>query len=139
MDDIKEYLAGGRKLDGEVHELSEARRRAYEILTLGSSLSEDDKVQTTKENSYEKNMAIYLDYTMRLEEAIGRLLSYKEKIAEIINAQEDSVYKAILVARYINCKNWEQIADDLHYNLRWVHRMHNRALEAIESHHRSVV
>lgn len=43
MDDIKEYLSGGRSWTAKCTSLSEARRRAYEILTLGSSLSGGDQ------------------------------------------------------------------------------------------------
>lgn len=129
--DIKEWLSNGRKLEGEVYQLREACRRAYELATLGSADRGGEKVQTSRQNTSENRFAAYVCYRERLEEEIEKLLKYRSKMMEVIERTKDCTYKSILIARYINCKSWEQIAEELNYNLRWVHRMHTRALEDV--------
>ena len=57
----------------------------------------------------------------------------------LINRLDNTIYRTLLIARYINCKTWEQIADEMGYDLRWIYRLHGKALKAIESHYKSVI
>lgn len=131
MREIKNWLTDARKLEDELTELREAKQRAYELLTLASSCTDREKVSGTKENLFEKNMVAYIDYSRRIERAVEHLLRYKNRVLEAIGALDDGVYKTILTARYINCKTWEEISENLRCDLRWVYRMHNKALEKI--------
>jgi hypothetical protein len=61
-----------------------------------------------------------------------RLLNLKHEIVTVINCVESPELQTLLELRYLCFKTWEQIAVALHFDLRWVHRLHNRALNEIE-------
>ena len=41
-------------------------------------------------------------------------------------------YQDLLVKRYVFGEPWEKIATDLEYDLRYVHKLHGRALQEIK-------
>lgn len=79
------------------------------------------------------NIAVKIaDKQRELDCLIERSLDLLDEIEACISRVEDSRYRYILTERYINCRKWESIADDLHTDLRWVHRLHGRALKEID-------
>lgn len=130
---VKEFLKRGRLLNREILELTEARIKAFNSACGGAVDTSGERVQTSKQNSSEIKFSSYAQYSMELEERIRELNRYRQNILEIINRVESSTYRSVLIAYYINCKTWEQVADDLHYSLRTVHRLHKNALQQIYS------
>ena len=63
-------------------------------------------------------------------EDIGRLIDVGREIRGVIYAVHDVRYRNLLELRYLNVKTWEQIGELMHYDPRWVRRMHGRALQA---------
>jgi len=46
---------------------------------------------------------------------------------------ESPELQTLLELRYLCFKTWEQIAVELHFDLRWVYRLHGRALDEIDA------
>jgi hypothetical protein len=46
---------------------------------------------------------------------------------------EDYTTEQLLELRYLCFKTWEQIAVDLGYDLRYLHKLHSRALDSCET------
>ena len=61
------------------------------------------------------------------------LLAYKSRMHNLINQLDNPSYRALLSLRYINCKTWEQIAEDMHYTTRNVHKIHGGALKLLST------
>ena len=59
----------------------------------------------------------------------------KEKKQEIISEIEkvpQENYRQLLFDRYILCQKWEQIALDRDKGVRWIYRLHGKALNTFE-------
>lgn len=56
----------------------------------------------------------------------------KEKLEIAINDVKDIRYRTVLFGRYIERKKWEQIAVDMNYYIRHIHRLHEEALTVIK-------
>ena len=53
-------------------------------------------------------------------------------IAKTIREIKNYDYQDLLVKRYVFGEPWEKIATDLEYDLRYVHKLHGRALQEIK-------
>ena len=62
---------------------------------------------------------------------IDELIRVKAEIEHTISAVADERLRLILTARYINCNRWEQIAVIQNIELRWLYRVHGRALSEV--------
>ena len=65
-----------------------------------------------------------------IKKDIDRLVTLKAEIIGVIRNIENTDYQLILEKRYLLYLTWEQIAVDLNYELRYLHKLHNRALAA---------
>lgn len=55
--------------------------------------------------------------------------NHRDKLIKRIHAIENPDHEFILELRYINGLTWEEIADEMGYSVRHVHRLHEKALE----------
>ena len=65
---------------------------------------------------------------------IGRLThwSISREITQIIKSVPSFEYKTILELRYLTFKSWNEIATLMNYDVRYVYKMHGRALKKID-------
>lgn len=61
---------------------------------------------------------------------IDNLVDLKEEISQVIAGVEQTDLRMILEKRYLCFHSWEKIASEMFYDLRWLHRLHGRALES---------
>lgn len=64
-----------------------------------------------------------IDVTEKMQELLFKKFVIDDKIETI-----EQPYRNILFYRYTRGKSWNDIADDLGYEIRWVHELHRRAL-----------
>lgn len=76
------------------------------------------------------------DAESRLVSAYGAALAERSQVEKVIETEPDPLRRDILTRRYILGQRWERIAADLDRDLRWVLRLHHRAVDelTIESH-----
>lgn len=76
------------------------------------------------------------DAESRLVSAYGTALVELGRVKDAIDTVPDPLRRDILTRRYILGQRWEHIAADLDRDLRWVLRLHHRAVDelTIESH-----
>ena len=129
----KEWLNRGRKLNGEINALIEARNEIFNLACGTSAGSSDDKVQTSRRNTSEDVFVKYADYTRLIDSRIDELCAVKQEIMEAINKIEDCILRELLIRYYINCKTRETAAEEMGYSDKWVRtELHKTALRAIE-------
>lgn len=73
-----------------------------------------------------------IDLSHEINDDIDRLIDLKREILNTINEIDDFRYKLILEMRYINGKDWDDVASNLGYDTRWVMRLHGKALKEID-------
>jgi len=66
---------------------------------------------------------------------IKRLLQLRHDIQAIINSLEDSTQRIVLTEKYINLKQPDDIADEIHCDVRTVYRWLNDAVIALQAKH----
>ena len=76
------------------------------------------------------------DAESRLVSAYGAALAVCAEVKDAIDTISDPLQRDILTSRYILGQRWERIAADIDRDLRWVLRLHHRAVDelTIESH-----
>lgn len=125
----KEFLQKGRQLNFELEELKEARERAFGVACSASVQGNEERVQTSSGNATEGKFITYSDYSIEIDRRIKELSEYRSEMLRAINTIESSVYRSILIARYINCKRWEDVAAGINRDLRYTFKLHRRALQ----------
>ena len=84
-----------------------------------------DRIQYAIDNLCELRAALY----DRLVDSTALRLEIERCIASV----SDDRLRLILEYRYISGMTWENIAETLHIDYRWALRLHNRALEHLET------
>ena len=103
--------------------------------SIGSTMS-GVKVQSSQNNDKIGDAtAMLLDLLSEYTQEVVRALYLKNEIKNIIDRVERDEYRQLLELRYISLLRWEDIADTMHFSLRWVYISHKRAIKYIEVHY----
>ena len=129
---VKEWLKKGRRLNIEIAELEKAKENAFNLACGGSGVSGGEKVQTSRENSTEGKFSAYAQYSADMDNRLKELYTYQRKMLKLINRVDDSTYRALLIAYYVNCETWDRTADIIGYSVKQTQRKHGHALLEID-------
>ena len=132
--EVKEFLQRGRSLNFEIDGLIDARNNAFRLACGTDCAYDKEKVQTTKSNVSENKFIKYADYSAEIDRRIDELFNYRRRMMNLICCLDDTVYRSLLTARYINCQTWEQVAETIGYmSVKWVREnLHQKALMEAE-------
>ena len=130
--ETKEWLKRARLLDKEIQQLLIAKREAYEKALGGAVDTSGERVQSSSGNSTENKLINLVEYDFLLNKRIDELVNCKAEILKVINEVENTLYRALLVAYYVNCKTWEDVALEMGYAIRHIHRIHGAALQKVK-------
>ena len=114
----KEYLNQIREKDAAINRMIRQKENLKGMLYTIGSPGTGEKVQTSKSGS------------SRYEELFAKI---SEKEDEINNKIDDLVglkirHISVLYERYVELKSWNQISDDMNYNVRYLFHIHGAAL-----------
>lgn len=129
----KEYL---KQTDGLNQHIRLLVSEVEELRMLSTSVSavryDTEKVNNGTKNT-EAPFVRCLIKIATLEEKINasvdRLVELKMKISDAIDTLESVDERILLRARYVNGKSWEEIANQMKFSVRSVHRIHASALQ----------
>ena len=105
----KEELSKYYYLKQEIKQI-EDKIKEIDSTFMRASLINCEKFERRLSNPQEKRMILIEKYTEKLEKAIEKALEELIKIEEFINSIEDPEVRIIFRYRYIELKNWEEIA-----------------------------
>ena len=89
-----------------------------------------DRVQTSPDPDRTLDLlATIEEKETKLNEKIQTLIELKAAISTQIQQLDDQRYVDVLHSRYVLCRKWEQIAEDMHMADRWVFSLHGQALK----------
>lgn len=121
----KQWLSRALRVDGEIYALMETRDREREKLTSITQKLTGEAVQTTKD-PHKFDRLVYLN--AEIDRLIDRQIDIKAEIIAAIGKCEKSIYRQVLLHRYINNMTFPAIAEAVHLSQRTVERIHGRAL-----------
>lgn len=126
---VGEFLKKGRRHEFELRELKEARLKALANACSVTARTDREGVHSSAGNATENKLITYADYSAEIEKRMKELAEYRAEMLALINTIENSVCRAIFIARYINCKTWDCIADEMNYTVRNILILHKKTLK----------
>jgi len=130
----KDYLSQAYRIDQRINSKIEQVQSLRDLAEKASATLSDVPPSKGSRNVHrmEDVIAKMMDMESEISADMKRLLNLKHEIVTVISCVESPELQTLLELRYLCFKTWEQIAVALHFDLRWVHRLHNRALNEVE-------
>lgn len=125
----KDYFAQIRKTDRLIQRLKGTVATLRSGLTSQSYELKPDKVQSSgAKNPLESTMIKILDLERQITARIDELATMRNDTFSMIKNVSDLDQQNILIGRYIQLKEWDDIAAELSFSPKWVLKLHGKAL-----------
>jgi hypothetical protein len=128
---LSQYRYINAEIDRKIREIENMKSKIYNITGTLSDMPKSHGRNDTIADCISK----INDFENNINAEIDRLLEVKIDIEKKINSVRNPQLREIMKARYIDCKRYEQIAVDMVIDLRWLYRLHERALDQIKIDH----
>lgn len=127
--DVKKYLSQAHYLDisinSKLRQKEEIKARTMKITTSFGL----DKVSSSKQKSPMENAIVKMILMeQEINKDIDKLYALKTEMELFVLEIDDPLYRDIINLRYIKNKKWDEISAMLGYHVRWILKLHNRAL-----------
>jgi len=130
----KDYLSQAYRIDQRINSKLAQVMSLRDLLGKATgTLSGAPKAATPNPHTMEDTIAKMVDLENEINEDIDTLVDLKAEIIRRIKRVENTEYQTILELRYLCFKRWEVIAVELGYDLRYLYKLHDQALEACDS------
>lgn len=129
----KDYLSQAYRIDQRINskiEQVQSLRTLAEKAT--ATLSDMPSSGTRNVHSMEDVIAKMVDMEMEINADLTRLINLKHEIVTVIKCIASPELQTLLELRYLCFKTWEEISVTLHLDIRWIHRLHNKALSEVD-------
>ena len=128
----KEYLSQAYHLDQRINSKIEQLKRWQDLATKATStISETGSCNSGNKKLMERIIIKIIDLEHKINQDIDALVDLKKDIMALIKTVKNPEYQTLLELRYLCFKKWEQIADEMDYDLRWIYRLHNKAIKKL--------
>lgn len=125
----KDYFAQIRKTDRLIQRLKGTVATLRSGLTSQSYELKPDKVQSSgAKNPLESAMIKIVDLEAQINARIDELATMRNDTFSMIKNVPDLDQQNILIGRYIQLKEWDDIAAELSFSPKWVLKLHGKAL-----------
>jgi hypothetical protein len=123
----KEFLMMAWEIDRRIDRKTEERDRLQAKLTAGRSANLTG-MPRGGHYDWTDTAAKVADIDRAIGAEISELCRIKREVNAAIDAVEDVRYRRVLELRYRNYLSWDKISEETGYDLRYVYRLHGRAL-----------
>ena len=129
----KEYLNQLIAMDNAINRKQQRLATLRDVAMNTTPNYADEAVQRTREkNPLENIMSKIVDLNREIDEDIDALVDFKAEVWEKLDKIADERYKRILWLRYADRKTWRYIALELNFTIRYIHKMHLKALAELD-------
>lgn len=130
----KDYLSQTYRIDQRINSKLE-QVTALRDLTAKATMTFSDMPHNTIRNFHTREKIIdkIIDLESEINADIDALVDLKREVVQLIKRIENTEYQNLLEQRYLCFKSWEHIAVDMGYELRYLHKLHGRALECCDA------
>ena len=129
----KEYfdqaLTLNKRINSKLDHLGSLREMATKAST---TLSDMPRSSSRNVHQMEDIISKIVDLENEINGDIDRFVDMKREYMLVIGDVINPVHQLVMEQRYLCCRTWEQISVELGYDLRWLHRLHGRALQEAE-------
>lgn len=131
----KEYLNQIKDLEVRIKNKNRDLEQLKEMAISLGGFDYKERVQTTKETGdvIGESIARLVDLENEISKDIIKLMELKQKISNTIDKVKKTECYEVLYQRYILCRKFEEIAFDMKYDTRQIHRFHGEGLKEIEN------
>lgn len=133
VNEAKEYFRQIRKEQLEIIHLGKMIEREEMTLLPKAIRYDTDKVQLSPDDILARSAAEIADMKEELQRSIGVLKEKKAKAESVLMNLDNSDEREVMRWYYMDSDGsrllkWEDVADKMNYNKRWVLKIHGRAL-----------
>lgn len=129
----KEYLNQAYWLDRRIDSKLEQLSALSDMATKTTSIMSDDVVSHTRNvHSMQDIIVKIVDMKAEINTDIDHLVDLKREIMQVVKAVPNPEHQTLLELRYLCFKSWEDVAQELGYNVRHIYRLHDEAVEQIK-------
>lgn len=128
----KEYLSQYRYINININNKIAQQKRFRELATCVSPSSDGCGHNRGVSDKVGSLCAKIADLDAEINAEVDKLVDVQKDIMHTISKVDDERFRIILTERYIDCKTFEQIADDIHYSYKQTCRLHGQALICVQ-------
>lgn len=126
----KEFLNQAYRIDQRINSKLEQIISLHALATKATSTLSDMPVSKAESQSRMADIiAKIVDLENEINADIERLVEIKKDIVSTIKKVQNPELHTLLELRYLCFRTWEQIAVEMNYDLRYLHKLHRRSLE----------
>jgi DNA-directed RNA polymerase specialized sigma subunit len=122
---LKRYINLDREIERKLEEVARLRSKLARVTEV---FTEEPKGGGSIYGKTEGIIAKIVDLEKEIDADVDRLIYIRDNIKAIIEAVEDDRERLLLQYRYLDGRTFEEIAVQMHYSWRQIHRLHSRAL-----------
>ena len=127
----KEYLSQAYRIDQRINSKLEQVMSLRALLGKATgTLTGAPKAATPNPQYMEDTICKMVDMENEINADIDTLVELKADIMACIKQIGNPEYQTLLELRYLCFKRWEDVAAELGYDLRYVYKLHDQALES---------
>lgn len=131
---VKEYLSQAKFLDQRINSKIQQVAALNDLATKATStLTGMPRNPNHATSTMEEAITKIIDLQAEINQDIDTLVDLKRDLSATIKAVGNTEYQTILEKRYLCFLSWEQIAVDMGYDLRWLYRIHGKALDEVRA------
>lgn len=130
---VKEFLNDVRRQHSRVEACKERLKEIeMEVLSIKSPQL-GDKIQSNSTRSLDEVVWRLEAKRAETSREFIKLMDLQDKAEALISYEKDHDRWAVLYRRYIINQKWEEIAVQMHLDLRWIYRIHGSSLHDLEN------
>jgi hypothetical protein len=130
----KEYLSQAYRIDQRINSKIEQVRSLRDLAEKATAtLSDMPRNPSPNHHRMEDFLCKALDLENEINADLCCLIDTKREIVTVVKCVENRELQTLLEMRYLCYKTWEEIAVEMHFDLRWVYRLHGRALDEVDA------
>ena len=126
----KEYLSQAYRIDQRINSKLEQVASLRALATKATSTISDNLPSGSQNvQAMEDNIVKIIDLENEINKDIGTLVDLRREIVGVIKRISNPEYQTLLELRYLCFYSWEKVAVEMDYDLRYVHKLHKKAME----------
>lgn len=126
----KEYLSQAYRIDQRINSKLEQVASLRALATKATSTISDNLPSGSQNvQAMEDNIVKIIDLENEINKDIGTLVDLRREIVGVIKRMSNPEYQTLLELRYLCFYSWEKVAVEMDYDLRYMHKLHRKALE----------